>query len=101
MIMPSGNFNVTAHFIADPALAVAQNVSNSFSVSPNPFSDVIFIGGINELANYKIFSIDGKLIKSGVLENKQIRLDELANGLYLLQITSNGEIMTKKIIKKQ
>ena len=82
------------------SLAVVENNATTFSVYPNPFSEVISIGGIEDLANYKIFSIDGKLIKTGVLENKQIHLDELANGLYLLQITSKGEIMTKKIIKK-
>jgi hypothetical protein len=82
------------------SLAVVENNATTFSVYPNPFSEVISIGGIEDLANYKIFSIDGKLIKNGVLENKQIHLDELANGLYLLQITSKGEIMTKKIIKK-
>ena len=99
-IMPSGNFNITAHFIADPALAVDQNSIVDFSIYPNPFLEVISIRGVEGLANYKIYSVDGKLIKKGAVENDKIHLSELAKGIYLLQLDFNDKIMTKKIIKK-
>ena len=99
-IMPSGNFNITAHFIADPALAVDQNSIVDFSIYPNPFLEVISIRGVEGLANYKIYSVDGKLIKKGAVENDKIHLSELAKGMYLLQLDFNDKIMTKKIIKK-
>jgi hypothetical protein len=99
-IMPSGNFNITAHFIADPALAVDQNSIVDFSIYPNPFLEVISIRGVEGLANYKIYSVDGKLIKKGAVENDKIHLSELAKEMYLLQLDFNDKIMTKKIIKK-
>ena len=81
-------------------LAIAQNNGQSFNFYPNPFSDNITIDGIDGNANYKIFSVDGKLVKKGTVENKQIYLAELSKGMYLLQLDLSGKIMTKKIVKK-
>jgi len=83
-------------------LATIQNEALEFSVYPNPVSDFVTISGINQsfFVNYKLFSIDGKLIKNNTLENNKINLTDLNKGMYLLQLTSDGKTETKKIIKK-
>ena len=83
-------------------LGVDENSSVQFSVYPNPFSNNINVTGINDtkLATYKLFTIDGKLIKKGNLSNAPIYLNDLSRGMYLLQLSSDGKIETKKIIKK-
>lgn len=83
-------------------LSVVENKSLQFSVFPNPFSDVVNILRDNnlEMANYKLFAIDGKLIKQGNVENSQIYLHDISKGMYLLQLTSDGKTETKKLIKK-
>ena len=45
-----------------------------FSVYPNPFSNNINVTGINNTksATYKLFTIDGKLIKKGNLSKEDI-----------------------------
>lgn len=79
-------------------LAVKQNHASAFSVYPNPFTDAINLAGISS-ADYKLYSIDGKLIKAGHMD-QQLHVAELAKGMYLLQLTANGTTETKKIIKK-
>ncbi|PWA04504.1 CotH kinase family protein [Flavobacterium psychrotolerans] len=83
-------------------LAVTENVTQKFLVSPNPFSDFVTIRGINDMQSvfYKLYAIDGKLIKTGVLEDAQINLNHLSKGIYLLQLSSEEKVETKKIIKK-
>ncbi|MFD0777680.1 T9SS type A sorting domain-containing protein [Flavobacterium myungsuense] len=94
-------FNNIAVHGTQVTLAVVENTILKFSIYPNPFSDIVNIIGINGNASFNLFTIDGKLIKKGKLEeNNQINLNDLSKGLYLLQLTSDGKAETKKIIKK-
>jgi hypothetical protein len=95
-------FNNIAVFGTQQPLAVAVNDVAKFSVFPNPFSDVVNIIGVNETqtVNYQLFTIDGKLIKNGMLDHAQVNLNDLSKGMYLLQLSSEGKTETKKIIKK-
>jgi len=93
--------NVAVHGTEAP-LAVVANQIQKFTVFPNPFTDVVNIIGANEAntVSYNLYTIDGKLIKTGVLNNTQITLDGLSKGMYLLQLSSEGRTETKKIVKK-
>ncbi len=93
--------NIVVHGTQLP-LAVVQNEAQQFSVYPNPFLDFISINGINQanLVSYKLFTIDGKLIKYNSLENNKIDLTDLDKGIYLLQLSSNEKTEIKKIVKK-
>lgn len=95
-------FNNIAVYGTTMTLDVAQNNVQLFSVYPNPASEVVNVAGINQvgLVNYKIFAIDGKQIKEGKVENSQVDLTSLSNGLYLLQLETEGKIEIKKISKK-
>jgi hypothetical protein len=103
MTVDNGNritFNNIALHGTEIVLAVEENFSLQYAVYPNPVTDIINVVGINTVANYKLYTIDGKQVKSGILENAQINLSDLSKGLYLLQIESEGKIETKKISKK-
>jgi uncharacterized repeat protein (TIGR02543 family) len=80
-------------------LIVDDNYAARFKSYPNPFSDVINIVGINNYSEYTIYTIDGKLLKKGMIQNAQIHLSDLSKGMYLLQIASEGKKETQKIIK--
>lgn len=95
-------FNNIAVYGTAMTLGVAQNNVQLFSVYPNPASEVVNVVGINQVGvvSYKIFAIDGKQIKEGKVENSQVDLTSLSNGLYLLQLETEGKIEIKKISKK-
>ncbi|MNK14883.1 CotH protein [compost metagenome] len=80
--------------------AVNEFEKISFTVFPNPVSDVLSILHQYDKVDFKIFSMDGKLIKENVLTNNQIDLAELQRGVYLLELSSEGNYQTKRIIKK-
>jgi hypothetical protein len=83
-------------------LATVSNSAVKFNVFPNPFVDVVNVIGVNETqkVTFKVFTIDGKLIKSGELENSQANLVDLNQGIYVMQLISDGKTETKKLIKR-
>jgi len=74
--------------------------SNAFSISPNPASDYISIGGLNDFVNKPDFAIldySGRTIKSGKLTSNRLMVKDLSNGSYILRIHSLGQ--TTKLVK--
>lgn len=67
-------------------------------IYPNPFKSIIQVDILYEYpAEYQIYSIIGKLQKRGFVNNKQIDLLDLNNGIYFLKI---GEA-SFKIVKAE
>ena len=80
--------------IGDPILGL------QFTIYPNPVSEELYIvHGYNEV-DYKLFSVDGKLVQNGILNGLKINVSNLQKGLYILQLEVDGKKETKKIVKK-
>ncbi len=78
---------------------------NSFSVYPNPVNEVLNLdlSSFEKEAKINVYTILGSLIvsknKSSLIDN-QLNVNELAKGIYLLEILdSENNRFTKKIIK--
>lgn len=75
---------------------------NFVSVFPNPANDQLVIKTNSELKNprYSITSITGSLVQSGDLNADQtsIQTAALANGVYVLSVTSSNKTQRHKII---
>ncbi|SCY85615.1 CotH kinase family protein [Flavobacterium caeni] len=101
MTVANGNritFNNISVHGTQTTMGVKENPLAQVAVYPNPFSDMLYIKGIDN-ADYEIFSIDGKLVQQGKT-SAQLNLGNLRNGMYLLRLSANGASQTKKIIKK-
>ena len=57
-------------------------------IFPVPAVDVLTVEfiGPSQALQYEIFSIDGKLVKKGILESGQIQVDRLARSNYVLRL---------------
>jgi len=75
-------------------------------IYPNPFDDIVtvYFGGITSEVTLRIYSADGKFVKSMSLRiaanGSPIDLSELATGMYYVQFTGEGIKGTAKILKK-
>ena len=69
-------------------------------VYPNPFVDRIEVSGINKNAAYELYSIDGKKIQQGRLENAQAEFSNLPSGTYLLKLSEADQVEHVKLIKR-
>lgn len=53
-----------------------------------------------ETGKAQLYSLDGKEIWKGIVENRTIKFDGINSGFYILRITSDQEITTIKLYKK-
>ncbi|HIB36433.1 reprolysin-like metallopeptidase [Mesonia sp.] len=78
--------------------------ANTINISPNPSNGIINVNlpQASSESNFVIYDLLGRKLKSidskGL--NSQIDISSLPNGVYLLEINSNGNTATKKIIKE-
>ncbi|PID68481.1 MAG: spore coat protein CotH [Flavobacteriia bacterium] len=64
------------------------SISNEWSIYPNPAINRIYINSVEKLndKSYKIFNSIGQLVSDGTMENGQIEIDELDQGIYYIII---------------
>ncbi len=84
----------------DPALSV----TNEFITNVKVFNSdkELSIANLPEIADYKIYTITGQIIKEGTAQknNATINTSKLTTGVYVLKVIGNdsGKILTMKII---
>jgi anaerobic selenocysteine-containing dehydrogenase len=82
-----------------------NQIGENVKIYPNPAKEFIMVdlNGINEKINHlKIVNLQGQMVYSSNLTNQSqlinVPLNNLSEGVYYLQIQTNNEIITKKIV---
>ena len=75
---------------------------NSIKVYPNPTYNFVKIEASHELKKLELFDILGKKVREYSVRGtqKQINLEELSAGIYLLKVSADGQHTTVKLIKQ-
>lgn len=80
------------------------DTTNNFIVYPNPTSSKIFITSKEYVSSYEIYNTLGQKVKEGsfnaVLEQEELDLTELQNGLYILNFKGDKVNKTVRIVKQ-
>ena len=76
--------------------------NNLIKIYPVPFENDIEIESNNLITNYKLFSLNGKIITDvNQFENFKNSLLNLNSGIYIIELTNNSSgVHRQKIIKK-
>jgi len=87
---------------ADCTLSVGDNSLEGFSFFPNPAENVLNISAQQEVQRISIFNLAGQKVMEQSVNATSSALDvtRLATGAYILQVTSNEQTGTFKLIKK-
>jgi hypothetical protein len=99
-----------------PPTPIANGISDVKSsgarilVYPNPVSEFVTIdiesSNQNEIAVYKLINMEGKVLIGKTIEivsgkyTENIPVATIASGVYTVLVFTNGEVVSKKIIKK-
>lgn len=87
---------------AYPLTAIQDNIGKSFGIFPNPASKKITLqtDRLDNAGIVKIYSMNGVLCLSDQINtlNKEINIESLKRGMYVLTIQSSSEIQTKRLI---
>ena len=75
-----------------------NNAVNLLSVYPNPVQDVLFVDGVKENTEIRVFNVKGTLFQTVIAKEKVIRLNvgELQQGVYILQAGNQAIKFIKK-----
>lgn len=103
----NGNGGTSGDGTASTSITIAQAVTSSkeldlksITLFPNPSHDIIYISSDMSIEQYEIYSVLGTRVVSDVVHNNQMDISLLKMGTYLVRLSSsNGETITKKIIK--
>jgi hypothetical protein len=88
---------ITVFSITDLLSINSPSFSNTIKLYPNPTENLLHIQSDKYIENIKIYSLQGQQIKEG--SNTTIDVSALSKGLYFVQVSINGETLTKKFIK--
>jgi len=82
-------------------LNINEIAINSIELYPNPTTNEIIISNTELFKNYKLYDLFGKILFANDICDKNLIIDlkTLPSGIYLLKLTGNNRILTKKIIK--
>lgn len=76
--------------------------TNNFTVYPNPADAYLTIEPIDNLQAINVFDISGKLMqtKPYTIQNGQLNISDLVDGLYFVQLQYTNTIVTKRFVVK-
>ncbi|NUM32755.1 MAG: T9SS type A sorting domain-containing protein [Bacteroidetes bacterium] len=96
------NFNRLYHFGATQTTGIADqnNLQMQAGIYPNPAADFVTVTNIPNGSTIKITDITGKTVYSSVITNEQtiISTTEFVNGVYFIQVESNGSFANRKLV---
>ena len=69
---------------------VDENNSEAVAVYPNPVKNVMSLKGVAAGTEVRIYDITGSEVMSFVYEGKNINVENLANGVYVLRVNGNA-----------
>ena len=78
-------------------LGVDEVDTNNITIYPNPASDVVYVN-VNETFNAVIYNYQGQIVKNVIVDNGQINVSNLTNGMYFLEIRTGNNVSINKIL---
>ncbi|WP_309640317.1 T9SS type A sorting domain-containing protein [Flavobacterium sp.] len=82
------------------ALSTVNNTQTNFSIFPNPTKNVLNIVKNQSIDAITITDVSGKKVIEVRTNTNQVDVSKLQQGIYFMQIQSQGKITTQKFIKE-
>ncbi|MCF6132078.1 T9SS-dependent choice-of-anchor J family protein [Flavobacterium wongokense] len=92
-------FKVSAY---DASLATGSFDNANFAYYPNPVKNVLNLSYTKEISNVDVFNLLGQKVSANAINanNAQIDMSNLANGTYMVKVTSDNQVKTIRVIKQ-
>ena len=98
----NGTPRVTARDLDDVTLRIERDAINGFNLYPNPVTNGKLT--INTFSNaekeIQIYNILGKQVLSTKLKGRELNVNKLTSGIYILKIIEEGKTATRKLVIK-
>ncbi len=74
--------------------------TQEIKIYPNPAVDILNVTSVSENATFRVFNLMGQVVLNGKISNETINVSNLQEGNYILEISNNDKITTKRFLKK-
>ena len=74
--------------------------TQEIKIYPNPAVDILNVTSVSENATFRVFNLMGQVVLNGKISNEMINVSNLQEGNYILEISKNDKITTKRFLKK-
>lgn len=78
----------------------ATNTLSAVKLYPNPAIDILNATEVSENATFSIYNLLGQTVLKGKFNNGSIDISNIKSGNYILEISDNDTVTTKRFIKK-
>lgn len=91
--------NLVAEFVRENAVSENAHVSRIY---PNPASDKLNVACNSNISELKVYNMVGAMVYSlsGCGNNAVVSLADMPNGVYFIQLTTNGTVETHRFVKE-
>jgi hypothetical protein len=76
------------------------NTLAAIKLYPNPATDVLNATEVSENATFRIYNLMGQTVGNGKFNNGTIDISTIGSGNYILEISDNDNVTTKRFVKK-
>ncbi|MFN3757418.1 MAG: endonuclease [Flavobacterium sp.] len=83
------------------SLSVTPSVFSEITVYPNPSRGAVTISGVDNVDNIQLINVNGQLmmqLKNPIISERQIELQQLPSGFYLLRLQHGSVTSTHKLV---
>lgn len=83
-------------------LSVTDNAFATFSAYPNPVKNILNVSNAPGIDRVQLYTLTGQLVQSVAVNASQgvINMEQLAQGVYVLNVASGNEIKKIKVVKQ-
>src|SRR5690606_37376683 len=85
----------------DGEMEIESVSKTSITLYPNPVKDgFLYISSETNFTSYRIINLMGQVVATGKLDTNSVSVSSLASGTYLLEVSNNENVDTKRFIKQ-
>lgn len=85
--------------VQDP-LSLAEASKSSVNVYPNPAAEFISVTASSPVSTVSVYDLSGKIAIAETTNSQKIDVSALNAGIYIVQIRTGSEMISKKLVKK-
>lgn len=81
--------------VEDP-VGLNEKIALEWTVYPNPTEGILTIQADADLKDYRIVTMNGQIVGSGILDNPSISVSDLQSGTYFLEVRTQENVVYRK-----
>ncbi len=84
--------------VKNPIMGINDNGENNFDAFPNPARNELLLRYSAETAYLEIYSLTGTLVRSEIITDHKVSVDDLVKGVYFFKVNTDKQSKTMKIL---